>query len=614
MTTGVDGWIEFEVESGKAYWVQVGNPTLGFDGDQQKVSALAPGERREIELLVPTKEDVVLFGRLLDAETSKPVVDGRVLVEGGWNTESPGSADPQELGTEAGQVVPEDASIHADVNGRFELHGKSWEHRIVGATAPAYARTVFRLGLGYSDSTHPLEVRMSRSATVDARVKDASGSPIADVTVDLTTDPRRLQQNSSMLDAHSSIAPSWSATTDARGEVSIAELPPNAPLKVTLRKQGLSPRNQADPLVLSPGERRSIEIAWEAGGVLQGRVLDGKGEPVSNQLLWRLASERPNPMPTMFERYQQPMATTRTDSQGQFRFEDVATGDWLVGIAPDESSEFPPYAEPVAVRTEGEVVELILRVDARLFVRGMVTDPAGQPIPASFVGGHLENSWIWIQAETDASGNFELGPLPRGDWILEARGRGEKYAASLPARAAAGAEGVDLQLRLGASIAGRVVDGTTLASAECRLILSRPDLPDGNWVMTSSRDGAIHFVGLLPGSYLVSARDGGGSIGMSRLIRVAEGEAVEGVEIKLERGAKLRLRYAGEVKRGGYVLFAAGLPINFNRLESGMSAEETVPAGTIDVRWSTPMSPLTKTQTLTIAVGEERELVWDGKP
>ena len=309
----------------------------------------------------------------------------------------------------------------------------------------------------------------------------------------------------------------------------------------------------------------------------------------------------------------------RTDEQGEFEFVDVPLGSWYVGIAPEidllhEAAGFPAYAERIELRSENEVVELELRVEAGLYLSGTVIDQRGDPVADCSLHASLENAQVLSVGETGRSGDFRIGPLLRGTWLLEAQDSMHNYPPSIARSFQSGTDGIVIQLRVGGSIEGMAVGDASPQLQETSFAIARTDgTRSGRW-MYESDDGAFRFSGLLAGSYVISARDGAGAIGISDAISLAEGQALKGVEIKLVPGAKLELRYAGGSKHAACEVFAAGSPINFVMLEKGESTIVAVPAGAIELRWKEWESQVETTQTITVELGEAREFVWDGKP
>jgi hypothetical protein len=177
----------------------------------------------------------------------------------------------------------------------------------------------------------------------------------------------------------------------------------------------------------------------------------------------------------------------------------------------------------------------------------------------------------------------------------------------------AGAEQLVIQLRRSASIAGRVIIAATAQPAPCRLALVELDAQYPGWRMwSSSENGEFQDAGIPPGNYLLRAWDPSGLVGASATLHLASGQSMEGIEIRLVPGAKLRLRYEGESKRLGFCLYSGGLPLVFDELEKGAASVQVVHAGTIEVRWMSSAALVEKVQTVTLQVGELQDVVWDG--
>ncbi|HTF89520.1 MAG TPA: carboxypeptidase regulatory-like domain-containing protein [Planctomycetota bacterium] len=612
-STNEDGWAEMVVDPDCEYSVQV----LGLDWDKEEhlVLPLAPGEKREFELQVltrdPAKDTLTFFGVLVDAESSLPVVRGVLQVEGELRptySEATGSYM---------DVNREGPPVRADFDGRFKILEKS--NRSVAVMAPGYAPAKFRLDSEHSSPQHPAQIKMWRSGTVDATVRDASGAPIADATVELTNEAGYLSHEffGSIYDCI--LDPHWSEKTNALGFARVSGLPPDIPLKLIVKRQGFKPRQETQALVLRAGERRNVEVMWGTGGSVKGLLLDGQGKPVANHRMWRMMCDTSDPLPIVFKDNGKPAAATRTDKLGHFEFADVPVGAWYVGIAPEseilhESDGFPGYAEPIVISAEGEVVELVLRVEAGLYIRGSVVDQRGNPVDWCSISAALENTSIVELDHTESSGEFSLGPLVKGTWLLEAAPPFGERMATPQIPVPSGSEGVVIHLHTGASIEGTVLDGATLGPVKSSVTIVQANGDHVRGGRDRSGDGEFKFEGLTAGTYVIYARDNLGGVGVSDAITVAEDEASKGCQIRLAPGAKLRMRYAGELDYASYMIIVGGSLLGFESAEKGRDQDESVPAGAIEVRWSEWETKLTKTESFTVVAGEVRELVWDGKP
>jgi membrane-associated protease RseP (regulator of RpoE activity) len=116
-------------------------------------------------------------------------------------------------------------------------------------------------------------------------------------------------------------------------------------------------------------------------------------------------------------------AQSRTNSEGHFEFELVTAGNYTVIASHDRllSSMVETRIRPGRDRDLGE-----LRLASGGSVTGEVLDGRGQPVS----GAEVTTDGRWAQAvRTDPQGRFDLGSLPAGRVIVQARhpaaGRGE---------------------------------------------------------------------------------------------------------------------------------------------------------------------------------------------
>ncbi|HTF86978.1 MAG TPA: carboxypeptidase-like regulatory domain-containing protein [Planctomycetota bacterium] len=330
--------------------------------------------------------------------------------------------------------------------------------------------------------------------------------------------------------------------------------------------------------------------------------------------MWLKANTEASSSTELFESYDGPDAETRTDKLGTFRFEDIPPGHWYVGVAPVEgAAKFPALAEAVELKATEKLVELALKLDAGLFLRGRVIDASGAPVGACDLSAeHLELG-TYVFAESQADGTFQLGPLPPGLWELGAGSFSPRGAPSLTVQAEAGAGEVVLQLRAAGAIAGRIVGSSGELIAEAEVTLSSQD-PSGWFQTGGAQAGEFRLQGVLPGGYCVWARDSSGAIGSSGTIDVVAGETLRNVEIRLARGAQLALRYTGQDTSARFWLLAGKSRFHFDSFGQGRWATATVPAGPVEIQLEVSDGSTIKTQSITLSADERQEIVWDGKP
>ena len=267
-------------------------------------------------------------------------------------------------------------------------------------------------------------------------------------------------------------------------------------------------------------------------------------------------------------------------------------------------------AQLVVVDANSRQVEVVVRVDVGLYLRGTVLDPTGAP--AAKISVSASGGGAFANDNADQEGRFKLGPVPSGSFTLRAGSMRGPYAMSEDVHATAGDSDIVLRLRVGGSIHGRVVD-TTRQPRECELTVARAEEEFG-LMMTTSRNGVLDFTGLLPGTYTVSAKASDGSCGRRSGLIVRAGELIDDVEIVLEPGARLKLRYDGPERYGPYQILLDGVACSSDGAERGKDQVVIVPAGEIEVLWNSRDPKSKHSQKLTLRAGEEREVVWDGKP
>ena len=95
---------------------------------------------------------------------------------------------------------------------------------------------------------------------------------------------------------------------------------------------------------------------------------------------------------------------------------------------------------------------------------------------------------------------------------------------------------------------------------------------------------------------------------------LAEGDALEGLEVRLRPGANLKLRYEGDVRPSGYTIFLGEIPVAHHEISKGTPQIEIVPAGKLEVHWGYLFSKPAKTQSIELQVGETKDLTWNGHP
>ena len=154
----------------------------------------------------------------------------------------------------------------------------------------------------------------------------------------------------------------------------------------------------------------------------------------------------------------------------------------------------------------------------------------------------------WIEAETDEQGAFEVGPLAPGRYRVGAV-RGPSSDWPHHAVYEAGEGKAIVRVAPSSSLEGRIEDpaGGSPTQAVVHVMCRESPWPAGR---TSEADwGTFSTHDLGAGTYDVTAVTAGGRVGVLEGLRVPAGEAIGGLVVELEEGARLRVNMDGECRR-----------------------------------------------------------------
>ncbi len=589
-----EGRVELEVEPGRAHRV-VGSEDS--ESASVAVAALEAGATAEIVVRIPTRADASFYGRVVDAQTRQPLVSARFRVDASLGRSS---------------AANEGESV--DPDGEFELRCRSWADNYVRVEAEGYAWALAALGKEHATRRSALEIPLARSATLEVLVLDGA-RPLASAIVRAATEAFRMSVSPGVF--YLGNEPRWSATSEADGVARLVDLAPNAPLKLEVA-HGNRTQTLGTPLTLEPGEARRIEVRFGAGATIRGRVETSSGAPLADVETLRVAVERS--FRSLLEDHRKPVATTRSDAAGHFAFEDVAAGDWWIGVAPKRSDSFrerpgnprqlAPVAEPVAVTSAGGAIAVVVRTDEGLFIGGRTLD-SSDSAASSMVFACSWDSDVFAFGRSQDDGAFRLGPLPTGEYRVQARAMpggpsGASDSSSVEVSALAGVNDLELLLLPGASVSASLIgpDGAPI-DGQLRLYSSGPTFHAS---MTSTRKGRGRLDGVPPGTYRLSASTSSGLFASRGGIVARAGAATEEIELRLAPGAILELKYGGPGPVESYSVFVDGECVASDGVEKGAIARFVAPAGAVEVRKHQREGQAAEVHQLTLKPGEMRQL------
>jgi hypothetical protein len=580
------GRAELLVAARRAHTVRVVHEE-GFD-EVGATPALDAGATFDLRVEIVTEADRVFHARLVDAQTAAPIAGARIRIEGA-----------------------ESASVESDAEGRFQLSTRSWIDLWARIDTPGYSWRVASISAGHESQARALVLELQRAGTLEVRVR-AADLPLVDASVTVSTDAYNMQvpQRIGAFYFGGSEPPVWRAKTGVDGVARFEELPSGAPLNVRIDARERS-RVEPTPVTLTPGETSRVEVAFDLGARVVGRVETTAGRPLAEVEIWRLVADyRLNSR--LLESYEKPVEAARSDSYGSFAFDSVPAGAWWVGVAPKQSPssvQLAPLAMLVDVTPMAGVIEVVLRTDEGLRITGVTLDPDGQPAQSLIFAQRLGLE-LFAYENGSPDGRFSIGPLPAGDYELSAGGAGFKHARSEKVVAAAGTNGVELRLRAGASLVVRVtrLDGGPV-DGELRVCGAGPEI---SGVLTGLRNGVSRVDGLSPGRCAVLIQTSDGHVAVRTGIDLRAGLGPVEVNLAPNPGAKLSLRRASSKELTHYELRSGGERFARGVLASDATETLAVPAGELELRALTPEGDALSSRRFTLAPGEKRELELGG--
>ena len=182
---------------------------------------------------------------------------------------------------------------------------------------------------------------------------------------------------------------------------------------------------------------------------------------------------------------------------GRFELVGLAPGAWDVTVTAKDHAD----ARPVRVHVPEGPHELVATLDRLARVAGVVRGPDGAPVAGAEVVA-LAPAAV-DEDTTDDEGRFELDRVVPGAVALVAEREGLRDAAAVELVLAPGEarDGVELALRTGARLVGRV--DASIEDVTARPVLASPEDSYENRSALPDEDGAFAFEGLEPGTWSV---------------------------------------------------------------------------------------------------------------
>ncbi|HKS22214.1 MAG TPA: carboxypeptidase-like regulatory domain-containing protein, partial [Thermoanaerobaculia bacterium] len=450
---------------------------------------------------------------------------------------------------------------------------------------PAYATAHAAEVHASAGATHAFA--LPPRATVRGSVVDEEGKPAAGAFA-----------ASSMFGASSPVV-----MTNAAGEFTL-RLPVSGSTAIAASKTGYATA-VTPPIALEPGETKSgVKLSLKRGFPLQVKVVDPDRAPVANAavdiMLGGDGGEafRMVPLPcSVLDRTK--CRVTGADGTVETR---LTEGKYDLRLAGD----FVPKTlngQALTARSS----PLVVTVERGAEVSGRVMFSDGTPVSDARVTVIPGAS---TTAMSDANGAFTLKQLPRTALSLVAMSVDDVAMRSTPVKVTPPARDVTITFAKPARIEGRVIDRVTSQPVTSfNVTVTRGQAgPMGRGADVNSPDGTFVLKRVQPGPLELRVTAPGYVSGSASDLLVEEGKTLSGVEVKLDRGARI----VGHVTANGSA--AAGVHVRFGSRSrhSGMADTDAngdyvldgVPAGeqTLDFM---KQGLVTKRKTVEVAAGKE---------
>ncbi len=336
----------------------------------------------------------------------------------------------------------------------------------------------------------------ARAGSVTGRVLDAGGKPVAGAKVQWTA---YRSDDEALLDLTAGRDPAvlGETSTDAEGRFRAVLDKPGVSAALRVVVGGHPSARFAGPFDSSE-ETSLFDILLPAAQPMSGRVVEEAGKPVGGARILVTSSEG------LLDGDARYVAEARAGADGAFAVPDAPSGARVVVV---RAQDFIPANR---IQIEAKPDEKI-SLQQGGSVRGLVTDPAGKPVPGVLV------TTDDAAAQTDAQGKFRLAGLPAGGLHLQALSKDDLAARKDGLRVRKGEEvEANLKLRPGTVISGTVIEEGTRRPVAGARVSAYPAARFARFARrreeraarTDAR-GRFRLAGLAPSRYSIeAAKDG----------------------------------------------------------------------------------------------------------
>jgi protocatechuate 3,4-dioxygenase beta subunit len=519
-------------------------------GDRGRASAVVTAAASEPTLiaLAPT---ATLGGRVVEAETGKPLAAIRLVARG------------------------EDAVFQARslADGRYSFRALGPRRYRLSAEDDRFVPWTRSVSV-VAGQAETQDVPLARAATLAGRVVNEEGAPIEGARVRLARGGENVFRAFMR-----SMEEEQAVRTGRDGSFRATRLAPGDSQRLDVRHDDYEERALGG-ISLAPGVTRSgLTVVMRRGLSVRGVVKDEEGRPLAGcevnlQAARQIRAGRGGMQMQLIGSGSQVRRETGPD--GRFEFRGLKAGEYTLSARRPGFSRANVDPVNVSEARAGEPLELTLRPGST--ISGVLRDKAGNGASGWFVS-----------ARPAGQGGTPMGPGvnrteeptgPDGAFLLEGLLPGESYELQVMGQAGLGprrasvvapAEGIELTVNGTGQVRGRVVDGDSGRAVPDFQLRYQPDAQGGmRFVMRAgpgggrgpyerqpfhAEDGSFVLEDVPAGRWTLEAFAPGYQAGSASAVAVAEGEATEGVELRLSRGGVLTGRVL-ELRSGRPILDA----------------------------------------------------------
>jgi hypothetical protein len=515
--------------------------------------------------LAPLARAALYHGRVVATETRQPIAGAVVSLEDGrivFVRVSHGKQPPQ-----PGKVR---ATVVADERGAFAIDVPPDVRSWLRIEAPG-AGPVFVPAHGHATAEDAFTIEMPRAARLDAHVVDAAPGDkvVARVIAPDMTRP-----------AHASIQGARFEREAVLGDDLVAhlvDLPPEATIELELVAKNGAQRAVREDFVLAPGEARAVELTVPGFGTVSGRITDVEGRPLARASVWLFGNSSPNVLGVRSS--DRPARTLSTDDDGRFESGKLREGGWFAVLDPSAAAQLDRYVAPTSFTVGSVPAEVALVVAPARWIRGRVVDSAGSGVDGAEVTVTSPRHSGRTGAKTLADGSFVAGPLPDGEFQVEARDA-EAARASVRSTIVAGTSDARLVLVPHVGVLRiHVRESAGGALVECAVRIVSEDAHEGFGAGTATTEPLDAH--LSPGVRTVVATSVDGRIAVREALVAAE--RTTDVELVLVPAAELELVHPHGERYAEYELRVGGKLLDVGSVRAGTRRVELVPPGEVAV-------------------------------